>query len=847
MTRGPAGGNDEVIELKNKSNAPVAIGGWQLWGTNVGGGSQSARVTITAGTELAAGATYRLTNSLGGQTGGNQTFSTGISDDGGAQLRSSAAATSVIDAVGSELLTGPAIPFREGTLPNAGCLPDRQRQQRLRAQGQRHEGHRRQRRRLRARDDGPDAELPEGRAGLHEDHRHPDARGVGQPAVRRPSDIKIRGIVTGVDDLYGSNFDFVFKSDAGLWVQQATRDAGATTSSAIFVAGVRRNAVNPQAVIGSDITITGRIETKFGLVQLVPPGVGTTNQTAQEVNLTDVATVNSTGNQLPPAVTIDRSAAENQGVNRAYYRSLQGMRVRLVEGIATGGGTTKFRDLFLEPGTTARRLFRKNEAAAETTPWSDAPAEIGVSPDGGAGNPADPRLPWRSQTQIDLDLFDVTRNVVGPLTFSFSFYKVMPQLPVAGLNDGEQPTIQRGPINAAAPPTAPAQPADSIRVASFNVENLFPVGKTNDGHVVTEAEYAERVHAIVQAIRFRLREPDVVAVQEVAVFADGANALTGLATALGNYTGYITTNNDGRGIATGFLVKNGTTATNGRLEGKNAPSPWGSSSVCDLHPGPLFDRAPFVIDLKKGDLSFTAMSNHWASQSHETICRTEEAKYVRNLASTLQQQGRNVLVAGDLNDFEFSTPLAELTQGGLLTNLWYDAPAGEAYSYKFNGHLQTLDHIVVSAGLKSRLLDFRYVHFDNDVYERTPTDGTGISDHDPPLATFRCGRLEHEHARRRHRQRARDAVADAGLAREPRDVRARRRGRLRGHHDRPGDLDRGGREPERARREQQRHGPAGQRRLRARSSRCRPRPTPARSRRCGPTTGRSRCSTTRAR
>ena len=50
------------------------------------------------------------------------------------------------------------------------------------------------------------------------------------------------------------------------------------------------------------------------------------------------------------------------------------------------------------------------------------------------------------------------------------------------------------------------------------------------------------MHAIVQAIRHRLREPDVVAVQEVAVFADGANALTGLAAALGNYTGYITTN-----------------------------------------------------------------------------------------------------------------------------------------------------------------------------------------------------------------------------------------------------------------------------------------------------------------
>ena len=87
------------------------------------------------------------------------------------------------------------------------------------------------------------------------------------------------------------------------------------------------------------------------------------------------------------------------------------------------------------------------------------------------------------------------------------------------------------------------------------------------------------------------------------------------------------------------------------------------------------------------------MSNHFASQSHQTKCRIDEAARVRQEAETLQQAGRNVLVAGDLNDFEFSTPLATLTQGGVLTNLWYDAPAGEAYSYKFNGHLQTLDHV----------------------------------------------------------------------------------------------------------------------------------------------------------
>ena len=108
---------------------------------------------------------------------------------------------------------------------------------------------------------------------------------------------------------------------------------------------------------------------------------------------------------------------------------------------------------------TRRRLFRKNDPAAIDTPWSDTPAELGIAPDGGAGNPADPRLPWYSTTQVNLDLFDIVRNVVGPLSFGFSYYKIMPQL------GGPAPTIERGPINAAYPPAAPV-PAGRTRCAS---------------------------------------------------------------------------------------------------------------------------------------------------------------------------------------------------------------------------------------------------------------------------------------------------------------------------------------------------------------------------------------------
>jgi predicted extracellular nuclease len=730
---GTGGGNDEVVEIRNTTAATIDISGWALWGANMAG-TASARATVPANTTLPAGQTYVFANSAGTFTGqADVLYSSGITNTGGAQIRDAGGV--VRDAFGS---TSAPAAYREG----AGI-----------AQPSSGNGGFARRNGTQDTDDNPAdftgpllptptkcGETCSGPVGPQPCAAGADGivpitsiQTLGANAACNGAMVKVRGIVTGIDDLYGSSFDAIYKADSGIWLQEPTRDPSATTSDALFVAGIRRNALNPAGVIGSDITITGRVETKFGQVAIVPAGVGNTGSpAAQEVDLASpVATINSTGNPLPAPVVLDRAKAESQGPDRAYYRSLQGMRVQLPEGIATGGGTTKFHDVFLEPGTTAQRLFRKNDPAAKDTPWHDRPAELGIAPDGGAGNPADPRLAWTSTTQVDLDLFDIARNVVGPFSYSFSYYKIMPQI------GGPAVTIERGPINAAAPPTAPAQPANSLRVASFNVENYFPVGKENDGHVITQAEYDEKTGAIVKAIKERLGAPDVVAMQEVAVFADGANALTGLAQALGNYTPYITTNNDGRGIATGFLVKAGTTAGNGRLVGNTVNGPWANAGVCDLYPGKLFDRAPYALDLKKGDLSFTALSNHFASQSHATQCRIDEAAYVRDTAAQMQQDGKNVLVAGDLNDFEFSAPLAALTQGNVLANLWYDVPAGQAYSYKFNGHLQTLDHILVTAGMKSRLSDIRYIHLDNDVYERIPTNGTGLSDHDPPLATFK--------------------------------------------------------------------------------------------------------------
>ena len=219
-----------------------------------------------------------------------------------------------------------------------------------------------------------------------------------------------------------------------------------------------------------------------------------------EVDLTSVATINSTGNAAPGA---GRARQDRQ---RGADRRPPVLPLAAGHARDAAGGDRHRRRHDQVPRRLPRAGHRRPSACSArttpprtSTPWSDAPAEIGVAPDGGAGNPADPRLPFHSSTQIDLDLFDIIRDVTGPLSYGFSFYKIMPQLVGA-----PAPTIQRGPINAAAPPTAPAQPANTLRVASFNVENYFPVGKENDGHTITQAEYNERTEAIVRAIQDRL-------------------------------------------------------------------------------------------------------------------------------------------------------------------------------------------------------------------------------------------------------------------------------------------------------------------------------------------------------
>jgi predicted extracellular nuclease len=524
--------------------------------------------------------------------------------------------------------------------------------------------------------------------------------GAASPMVGRF--VTIQGVVTGVDDEIGANFERTFPGDAGIFVQEegADADADPASSEGVFVGFVRPRAAYPP---GTVVRLEGRVAEQFGETR---------------VNLTQGTTPAVRGTaRVPGPVTVDPALARAQDPSaRAYYESLEGMNVLVDAGTATSGGRTKFGETFLTLGV--------NQAPGDRVLRGEpAPDLIAADSDAGAGDPDNPLADTDSTTELPADLFDVVRGLEGPLAFSFGHYKVLNQ-------PGRPPLVEKGPT----PFPYPLAPrtADQLRIASFNVENFFPAGTELDLRIVSPAEYEEKRDRIADAIGDLLERPDIVAVQEVYDLA----SLQDLAAQLGGYTAYLEPGNDSRGIDVGFLIADGVGHANVRQLGKAAAGPAGFT--CSDVEGGLFDRPPLAVDIDHRGVAFTLFSNHFSSKSAPDACRAAQAAFLRDEVARIEAAGGEAIVAGDLNAFEDESALATLQDGTTsLDNLWDVPPVSERYSYQFDGRLQTLDHMLITEGLQPRRDDFRYAHFDNDYHDRRADgDGHHVSDHDPPLLTL---------------------------------------------------------------------------------------------------------------
>lgn len=692
--RGPSGGNDEFVELLNTSGVDVDISGYKFIGCSASAPT-GTRATVPSGVTLEPGEHYLFTNAgaagYSGTVPGDTTYTTGVSETGGARLVT--AADALIDAWGS---TSTIADCREGAGLTLPTINGENAFQRKAAETQDTDDN--------AADfAGPQTADPDN---WGEDPGDPpgtvskihDVQGPGATTPMNGQTVTVEGIVVGHDDEDGFNFERNVPEDRGLFVEEepSDQDANPATSEGIFVGFVDNVLDYP---LGTAVKVEGQAKEKFGLTMIA-------ETFGQEPTKVGTSTL-----PLPDPVTIDVAAAESQPeATKPYYETLEAMRVRLAEGTANSGGTTKFDELFMTPGTERNRVFRVESE----------PALLASDADAGAGDPQDPfEDPDGSSTVVNADLFDTVQNVVGPFAFSFNHFKIMVQADVV-------PTVVDGPTVYPFGGVDQAGARD-LRVASFNVENFFPTGGFLDRSLVTQEEYEAKRDRIVDAIDRLLKRPDIVAVQEV----DNVQILQEVADLLGGYTAYLEEGNDNRGIDVGFLIAEHVQVNDVRQVGKVAPG------TCSDVAGRLFDRPPLIADVMVQDLSFSIFSNHFSSKSAPDSCREAQAEFVAEQVNEIEAGGSNAVVAGDLNAFEDEGALSVLQARTSLDNLWSRTPNQLRYSYAFDGKLQTLDHILITDGLEDAFGAFQYAHFDNDYFERdTEGDGHKLSDHDPPLVTF---------------------------------------------------------------------------------------------------------------
>jgi uncharacterized protein len=172
-------------------------------------------------------------------------------------------------------------------------------------------------------------------------------------------------------------------------------------------------------------------------------------------------------------------------------------------------------------------------------------------------------------------------------------------------------------------------------------------------------------------------------------------------------------------------------ASPGRIDPLNAA--WASSRKPLVGEFRMRGRTVFVIvnhfTSKGGDQPLVGHSQPPQRSSEvqrHAQARVENAFVDAILAADPQA---DVIVLGDINDFEFSQTVS-LLEGDVLTSLMDELPQAQRYSYVFEGNSQVLDQILVSDHLLDTFwVDYDPVHVNSEFADQA-------SDHDPQVARF---------------------------------------------------------------------------------------------------------------
>src|ERR687883_582849 len=516
------------------------------------------------------------------------------------------------------------------------------------------------------------------------------------------------------------------KRTNGFYMQDPNPDADPATSEGIFVF----TSSAPTVSVGDAVKVNARVS------EFRPGGSSSANLTTTELTTPSItvlssgnplpaATVVGTGGRIPPNTVIEDDASgdvETSGVfdpasdGLDFWESLEGMRLQLNNPVAVGP-TNAFGETQVVGDDGANAGLRTARGGVLLRP-TDANPERVVADD-----------------VLDYNFGNFFLEVTGS---------------VGAIHDGVTPE------------STTAAGLNQVAVATFNFENLDPTDP--------QSKFDRLAGILVN----NLKSPDIVSGEEVQDnngptdngVVDANQTLDQLVAAIQAAGGphydyrYINPVNDqdggepGGNIRQVFLYRTDRGVSFVDRPGGGSTTPTtvvgsGDSTQLSFSPGRIdpgnsawtTSRKPLAGEFLFNGHHLFVIANHFNSKGGDQpleghfqpptrsseVQRHQQAQIVHDFVASIlaDDPSANVVVDGDLNDFEWSDTVSIL-KSGVLHDLMDTLPENERYSYVFEGNSQTLDHILTSDALFGAPFVFDPVHVNAEFADQA-------SDHDPSV------------------------------------------------------------------------------------------------------------------
>jgi len=749
------GEDTEYVELHNRGTDPIDIGGWriELWDSDAGSGFGRADggspYTVPAGTTIASGGHFLLANELTRSTFGvaadvslpadaieNGSYTIVLSDATGMRVDTifvtdgdtDDAANIAGDAITADLSIGPNGAFlpagftREpdggGTLALLEFSP------------------------VPAPSGTPTGNAAPPPPGGTTEATIMEIQGRAHVSPLLGETVRTSGVVTAV-------------AENGFYLQDSAGDEDAATSDALFV--FTRSA--PDVAPGDALRLVAEV------AEFTPGGASSRNLSTTQLSSPTIEestagaalpapVVLGAAERVPPPENIDDDAFASfdpgeDGID--FFESLEAMRVTVASPLAIAP-TNRFGEIFtvVDAGAAASGISTRQTLNISPTDFNPEKVQIDLDEN---------ILPG-----FELPLVDVGStlgDVTGVLSYGFGNFEVLPTEP-----------FDAGTSAILAETTTLGDDPERLTIASYNVLNL----DTNDDD--GDADVANgRFEAIAAHIVDNLGAPDIVGLQEVQ--DDDGSTDSDVTTAAGTLQALVDAIATAGGPTYAFedtvdLVPNSVGGQPGgnirvaflydpeRVEpaGDAMPLVDPAEQATDAS-NPFFgSRISLAADFVFAGRTVTLVNNHLSSkggsapilgleqpfderQEDPTVNgslderqaqATAVAAFVDDILST--SEDARVVVLGDLNEFEFVSPVADIL-GARLSNTTEALDPDERYSFVFQGNSQQLDHVLLSDSLRGGA-EVDVVHVNAEFVE----DERRASDHDPVLVSLIVGEAE---------------------------------------------------------------------------------------------------------